>query len=294
MAIEPVEYLQKIGIDASFLTEEEVRELGSDSVFKDLDIIVFVKACCISYLKKAHSKGIKTVWYADESLMTESELMLKNKKYIDSIVSTCDAYTELCRELGFSSQYIEAVYHHHCNFSNEIVTFNKKVKNVGFVGMNDQLHRKDEFRSFLKNHDCNLIASQAGAAFKTDLFKVLRKTDLGIIFMEKDRTEGIGGIEKTWGDRMKYRSNTKIVNFISFGIPCVTVPYNSYTEVLKDKSMCCLTVNSFKDACDNLELLIKNVQLRKTIRANCLHHRDDFHLTNTVKGFVNLFKYLLE
>ena len=293
MALEPIEYLNRNGINASFLEEKEV--LGNeDSAFQDLDIVVFVKACNVQLLKKAYNQNIKTVWYADESLMSEYETMLNNKHYLHSIISTCEPYTDKCKSLGFVSQKFQTVYHHHCNFLNETPDFNSEVKNVGFIGMDDQLHRKEDFRTFLNTYNCKLITNQSAAAFKIDLFSTLRTLDLGLIFLDKDKDEGLAGFEKTWGDRMKYRSNTKISNFIAFGIPSVVVPYNSYVELLKDKAGCCFFVNNFDEACSSLKTLIENQYVRKGMRDTCLQYRNELHLNSTVKDFIKLFNDLLE
>ena len=282
MALQPSDYLKKIGIDAEY-----IEDCNFDY---NCDIVVFAKQCNIDIAKKCKDKGIKTIWFCDDGLFYKhSELIIKENEYIDALISTCNSYTDFLRSLGFKKQVIQTILHHHCNFKNEIAPFKDKIKNIGYIGVIDQLHHFDEINQFVNYKGMNMVIRDQKDIIYADI-------DVGLAFIDKNYSNTLGlseCLESSWKDRLSYRSNVKIVNHMSYGIPSITSKYSSYIEVDKIAPGCtifCETLDDVKSAILNLQ---DNTNMRKEMRENCIMNRNIFHIENIIKEYKILFDTLL-
>ena len=140
---------------------------------------------------------------------------------------------------------------HHC--TNREITFKNisEVKTVGYIGLPDQLHRKDEIKahveglglSFFEGHPRNLRQCQ----------EMLTKIDVGVIFLERNGRTGYV---------LDYKPNQKLSNFQCVGIPTICTEYESFKEFGAEGYM---PANSFSDLKKNLTLVCTDENVRKEI-----------------------------
>lgn len=282
IAKQPVEYLRALGVDADYVPEQYFDY--------NCDVVVFAKQCNIEIAEICKKKGIKTVWFSDDGLFyKQAEKIIRKNEFIDAIISTCEDYTNFIKSLGFKNQVIKTIYHHHCNFSNQIAEFRETPMNVGYIGVLDQFHHVDYVTDFVQSNSMNMVIRDQKDIRYLDI-------DIGIAFIDKNYpdTSGLSEyLENSWVDRLSYRSNAKIVNHMSYGIPTIASKYSSYLEVDKIAPGCAIFCDT-KEEVNNAILTLKNdKKLRKQMRDNCLSQRDKFHMKNVIKEYKSLFESLL-
>lgn len=282
IAKQPVEYLRALGVDADYVPEQYFDY--------NCDVVVFAKQCNIEIAEICKKKGIKTVWFSDDGLFyKQAEKIIRKNEFIDAIISTCEDYTNFIKSLGFKNQVIKTIYHHHCNFNNQIAEFRETPMNVGYIGVLDQFHHVDYVTDFVQSNSMNMVIRDQKDIRYLDI-------DIGIAFIDKNYpdTSGLSEyLENSWVDRLSYRSNAKIVNHMSYGIPTIASKYSSYLEVDKIAPGCAIFCDT-KEEVNNAILTLKNdKKLRKQMRDNCLSQRDKFHMKNVIKEYKSLFESLL-
>ena len=218
-AIQPAKFINDIkDISAQYIPEQRLTNN------MNFDIIVFAKQCNPNVLRWAKEKGMKTIWHACDGMFYNfRDNILNNKMYLDAIITTNDDYKQICRDIGFDNQLLQNIYHHHCNFNNDIAPFNDNVKKVGYIGCADQLHRQEDIRQHLKKFNCELVVRGDKDLRYTDL-------DIGIAYIDPDSDDypNLAQKETSWNNRILTRPNTKFVNNIAYGVPSVLTNYTSY------------------------------------------------------------------
>jgi len=285
MAKQPAEWLNKInGIDAKYIPTQLLKK---DMSF---DVVVFAKQCDVSVLRWAKNKGMKTIWHACDGMFYNfRDDVLKNKEYLDGIITTSDIYKKTIKEIGFKDQMMENIFHHHCNFNNELPEFREKVKKVGYVGCSDQLHNQEEFKEFAKKRNIELVIRDDRDLRYQDL-------DIGIAYIDPESEDypNLADKENSWQERINSRPNTKIVNYMAYGIPSVLTKYPSYELTEEKAKNCSFLVENFNDYILKLDYLINNKEARLKMREVCIENRDKFHIKNISKDFAKFFKKVLE
>jgi len=283
LGVQTSEALRKIGLSANFCHFNDLKSFDSD-------IIVFCKFFDADLARWAKTSGRKTVWFPDESLFGPIvPQALASQHYIDCIISTCKKYSSKIREVGFKSPKTEIIHHHHCNFNNETVSLREKVKTVAYVGEPTQMHCVNELSEMCEDLGVRFVMKREKAKDLEDFEDI----DVAVAFIDSQSSnDGLHIGEKTWQDRLDYRSNCKIVNYAAFGIPSVLSRYESYLEVARPYDKFCLFANTPEEFLSQTKRLIEDFSLRKRLRENGLKMRDDYHIDTIRERYIKVFKGL--
>ena len=285
MAKQPAEWINKInGCSAHYIPTQLLKK---DMFF---DIVVFAKQCDTNVLKWAKDKGMKTVWHSCDGMFYNfRDNVLNNEKYLDAIITTSDVYKNTVREIGFKTQILGNIFHHHCNFNNDIPSFREKVKKIGYIGCSDQLHNQEQLISYANKNNIEI-------AIRGDKDLRYNDLDVGLAYIDPNSNDydNLANKEKSWQERINSRPCTKIVNYMAYGIPSVLTNYPSYILAEKKAKNCTYLVENFKEYMIKLDYLIKNTKARREMREACISNRDKFHISNISHDFVDFFNKVLE
>jgi hypothetical protein len=173
------------------------------------------------------------------------------------------------------NQRVEIIPHHLISnlFKKEI---KEDIKNIGYLGTIDQIHKKEEIKIFCKSLNVNFLVSNA--INKKDCVDFLKMIDVGIIFLEKNnRTNHV----------LNFKPNTKLTNFQSFGIPTIACDYKSFIEFANHESYC--QANSLNEVFFYIEDLINNKEKRNKIIDEGYKNAGKFKIENICQLYKNIF-----
>lgn len=118
---------------------------------------------------------------------------------------------------------VYVIPHHTVNYEGHRNAF-KRAQRVGYVGLPEQLSAKDEIDELCREKNVDFISIHPNT--RQECVEVMKTIDIGIVFAESD-----GKITARAAELMKkYKPNTKLSNFQSFGIRTICTPYQSYIE----------------------------------------------------------------
>ena len=137
---------------------------------------------------------------------------------------------------------------HHC--ANKKVTFKKKqaMQTVGYIGLPDQLHCKDEIKSYVNS--LGLSFFEGHPRDLRECQEMIDKIDIGVIFLERNNRTGYV---------LDYKPNQKLSNFQCAGIPTVCSEYESFKEFGGNAYLAANSLNDLKTA---LGLVCKDKDFR--------------------------------
>lgn len=119
------------------------------------------------------------------------------------------------------------------------------IKTAGYIGLPDQLSNHQEIESLLARF--GIVFYSKNPLKREECIRDISVLDLGIIFLkDSERANPV----------LKYKPNTKLTNFQSFGIPTISVPYHSFIEFGGDSWIKSVESNFMKD----LESLLSSSQ----------------------------------
>jgi hypothetical protein len=166
---------------------------------------------------------------------------------------------------------IYVIPHHNCNFNKKVKETNSP-KRLGYVGLPDYTINEKIIYDFCKKND--LIFKNRNPQTHKELEPAFEEIDIGIIFFQKESIKS-GMYEKT----LKFKPNTKLTNFQSFGIPTVCLPYESYKQFGNNQ---CIFVESFDEMKDNVINLVKDQDLFQTLSKNSIKVAENYHISKVV------------
>jgi hypothetical protein len=172
--------------------------------------------------------------------------------------------------------------HHSTNFGNIKATWNEEVKRVGYVGLPEQLSSKTEIEKLCRDHGAEFVSLHPNTRDECDaLFKTI---DIGVVFAESDEK-----MRPHVVDLMKrYKPNTKLSNFQSYGIPTVCTPYESYIEF---GGQACRFVDTKDRMLYEIEhLIIEDPEMRASLARDAFYVGQKFHIDNIKKLYENNHK----
>ena len=139
------------------------------------------------------------------------------------------------------------------NFTGQAAPFRAKVARVGYVGLPEQLSNKKSIEAFCESHGVEFVSVHPSTREECD--DVFRSLDIGVVFVDNDGVMRPRVVELM----RRYKPNTKLTNFQSYGIPTICTLYESYKEHGEDA---CLFVNSQEELEAQLQNLISNANVR--------------------------------
>jgi hypothetical protein len=182
--------------------------------------------------------------------------------------------------------------HHSVNFISERTCFGEKIERIGYLGLIDQIDNAHEIRDMAKSLGIDLVC--ADEVTPRGCVEFLDTLDAGIIFLEEESTEDetieflVGGSprnvnkNKRASHLKRFKPNTKLTNFQSFGIPTICTEYESFREFGGQNYV---SVKDLGDVQKALERLKNNIELRKKLSDSSYEHAKSFHIGEIAKKY---------
>lgn len=172
--------------------------------------------------------------------------------------------------------------HHSTNFDSVRAPFRDEPKIVGYVGLPEQISAVDDIKKMCSDWDAQFVSVHPNSREECD--SIFRSIDIGIVFAEHDNK-----MKQHVVDLMKrYKPNTKLTNFQSYGIPTICIPYESYLEFgegactfVPDKDHMLMQLNF---------LLSKDPTNRKQMSNEAFEVGKKFHIDEIKKLYENIYK----
>lgn len=164
--------------------------------------------------------------------------------------------------------------HHSTNFEGHAAPYNAIPRRVGYVGLPEQLSGKEEIDALCKKHNTEFFSVHPNSREECD--GVFRSLDVGVVFAESDATMRPRVVELM----KRYKPNTKLTNFQSYGVPTICTPYESYKEHGGDA---CMFVETKDEMLVALDTLLSNSNLRLTESNKAYAVGKRFHIDEIVK-----------
>lgn len=191
------------------------------------------------------------------------------------IVNNKNCYDKLASLIN-NNQKIVIIPHHIITGNIVLKNTKKEIKNVGYLGIADQIHDCEKIKIFCNSIGLEFITENISE--KNKCIDFLKNIDIGIVFINKDnRTDYV----------LKYKPNTKLTNFQAFGIPSVCCEYSSFSEFAPSNSF--LSVNSTKDMLKSIGLILNNEQKRNELIEKSLQNAKRFTINEISKIYIEAF-----
>jgi len=171
-----------------------------------------------------------------------------NLDYIDFYIVNNDLYRS--HLASATSKPIYIVPHHNVN-AGLIRNDPNRLKTVGYIGLSDQISGLDKIKATCENNGLNFFSSHPNT--QQECISDIGKIDVGIIFIDSDGYRD---------SVLKYKPNTKLTNFQSFGIPTIGAQYQSFLEFGGEEGKSWLKASSIDEVIEKLDFLIKNKDSR--------------------------------
>lgn len=164
--------------------------------------------------------------------------------------------------------------HHSTNFDGNAAPWRPIATKVGYVGLPEQLSAKGEIDELCKKHNVEFFSVHPNTREECD--GVFRALDVGLVFAESDSTMRPRVVELM----KRYKPNTKLTNFQSYGIPTICTPYESYKE---HGDGACTFVETKDEMLNALDTLLSNSNLRLVESNKAYAVGKRFHIDEIVK-----------
>jgi hypothetical protein len=216
-------------------------------------------------LASLHKKSNKIVGYdicdmpVGDILFRESkDLTIKN--YLHDVYDFYIVNNDICANEAktYTSKPVFVIPHHTANFENKKIEINSTVKRVGYVGLPEQISHASAIEDFCKKNNIEFINIHPSTREECD--NVFMSIDIGIVFFDENTHSQL-----LMSAIKKYKPNIKLSNFQSYGIPTISVEYESYNQFGENLYIKVKTLNDFFE---NLKLLINDVDYRKSLSDN--------------------------
>jgi hypothetical protein len=165
--------------------------------------------------------------------------------------------------------------HHNVNLQKHKRDLNKKIECVGYIGTSDQMLLQDELNSFCKDNSLKFLCSHPNTVDECN--EALQKIDIGVIFVDADGYKDYV---------LKYKPNTKLSNFQSYGIPTVSCKYDSFVEFGKGEW---IQADNKEFFLDRLKCLLENKKFYSDLSDAGYEHGLKFHIDEIVKKYYQQF-----
>jgi len=200
------------------------------------------------------------------------------------------------RFLNYKKKPVWVIPHNHTNFYNLINDVTRPVNCIGFQGtISNRLPKtlEKKLKNFCKSHKIkwrNFFIQEIKLLYNfLPISKInqliqhqLDSIDIGIIFPpDNSGIKNIIKMEKSTMELILFKPATRLVNFLSHGIPTICYPYTSYLEVCVSSGYPLFC--SDEDSLFNwLQLLIEDVSLRSNISKKGLEIANKYSLEQIV------------
>lgn len=196
---------------------------------------------------------------------------------VNNSVQRDDVYYILLNQ-GNTHKPIYVLPHHSVNYERHHNPL-RRAKRVGYIGLPEQLSAKDDIEALCRKKDVEFISIHPNT--REECVEIMKTIDVGVVF-----AEGEGSIRPRVAELMKrYKPNTKLTNFQSFGIRTVCTPYESYLEFGDNASRFEPTRDGMLE---NLELLIEGGSLSQRESDHAFEVGERFHIDYIKRFYENM------
>lgn len=251
-------------------------EQGDQRVLQERnETIIFIRSINLGLAKILRDLGNKVGFdlldrpVADQHQLLSKELDWKIYQFdIDFYIVNNTLTKEFLENQGKVSKPIYVIPHHTVNFESRKIRFNESVKNVGYIGLENQFSNKEIISKYLKDRNINFIMHHPNT--REEVVDVMSTFDIGIVSVDDDNS--------LWKKYIfGFKPNVKLSNFQSFGIPTIASPYSSFCEFGENQW---LKANSIDEFIHNLDFLISDVKTRSELSRSSLVVGEKFHISN--------------
>lgn len=118
---------------------------------------------------------------------------------------------------------VYVIPHHTVNYDAAKNEVRERVQRIGYVGLPEQLSRSQEISKYCKGKGIEFFSAHPNSREECDA--AFKKIDIGIVFLDSSthNAELLSLVKR-------FKPNTKISNMQSYGIPTVSVSYDSYEQ----------------------------------------------------------------
>ncbi len=250
------------------------------------DVIIHVRKFNESYAKFCKSKNMKVGFDVADNPVTDylyGRVQQDDfKRYINEY---CDFYivnNDICKqELSkFTDKKIYVIPHHNCNFARKINQTKDRPRRLGYIGMPEYTLNEKSIESFCKK--ANLVFTSKNPQKHDELEEAFDQIDIGIVFFEKESIKS-GVYERT----IKYKPNTKLTNFQSFGIPTICLPYESYKQFGENQ---CIFVENIEELENKIIEISSNQDLYFSLSKAAADVGEKYHISKTAEFYLQIKK----
>jgi hypothetical protein len=172
----------------------------------------------------------------------------------------------------YQQNQIYVIPHHHVNFRKDRRDNNKKIETIGYIGTADQMLLQDEVQDFCNRKNLKFLCSHPNTVDECN--SALQKIDVGVIFIDDDGYKDYV---------LKYKPNTKLSNFQSYGIPTVSCKYSSFFEFGRKDLW--LPANDKADFMEKLNWLIETKNFYDDVSSESYTHSSKLHIDEVIKDY---------
>ena len=185
--------------------------------------------------------------------------------------------------------------HHSINFDHTRSCYGNEIKRIGYLGLIDQIDNLEELKEICREIGVELVVDNHNTI--EGCTKFLKSLDAGLVFLNEDCDEKetidfvVGGKTRTVNKKkrsenlMRFKPNTKLTNFQSFGIPTICAEYESFKEFGGENYIPIKNLDEFRLA---LKTLVDDVEMRKNLSDLSYQHAKSFHIYE----IANLYKQI--
>tara|TARA_B100000902_G_scaffold252527_1_gene238923 strand:+ start:320 stop:1189 length:870 start_codon:yes stop_codon:yes gene_type:complete len=185
----------------------------------------------------------------------------KRTNFIDSFIAASMTHKVWIQERFKKKAYI--IPHHHYNSSGKKNTVKRNGPlSIGYVG-DKQYWKYNKHIERFQEHK---------------IIKDIDYDNLHSIYSSLDIASAARGDKQ----KLSLNSNLKLLNYMSYGIPCVASPESSYLEIARHGEECLFAQNN-KEFLSFTDLLLNDYELRLKISENAYKSAKKYDISNIIK-----------
>lgn len=249
-------------------------------------ITIQIRKFDASFAEYCKSKGLTVGFEVSDNMVTDylygrvnqDDFARYTNKFCDFYIVNNDITKEGLSKVTDKKIYV--IPHHNCNFSKTKNVTSKKPKTIGYIGVPDYTIKPNIIQDICIKNNLNFFIENP-LDYK-NLQLCFQKIDIGIVFFEKDSIKD-GIYERT----LKYKPNTKLTNFQSYGIPTICLPYESYKQFGENK---CIFVETLNELNFQIENLCNNQDLYQNLSLESIKVGEKYHISNVKENYLQIVK----
>lgn len=244
------------------------------------DIILYVRKFDENHIKHCKKLGLKVGFEVSDNPVADYITGRVKKddfsRYTHPLIDFYVVNNDVVKNemLKHTSKSVYVIPHHNCNFK-RIIREPREPKNLGYIGLPEQSIAVEAMLGLCQKFNLNFIKKDVVDFKKLD--DAFSEIDIGIVFFEKNESK-----KELQEKILKYKPNTKLSNFQSYGIPTVCIPYESFKQFGEQK---CIFVEDMNQVDQAVENLISDRKLYDTLSNEGVKVSEKLHIENVIEYY---------